>query len=82
MGGTTLITGGSRGIGAATALLAAKAGHAVVLSYRQDAEAAAEVVRQITGAGGKALAVQADVSLEADVERWARVIRQAGIKLD
>ena len=69
MNGSILITGGSRGLGAATALLAAKAGYAVAFSYLQDASAAARVVREIEDGGGKALAVQADVSQEADVER-------------
>ncbi len=64
-----LITGGSRGIGAATALGAARQGYAVVLSYRTEAEAAAQVVRSIEAAGGRALAVQADVAKEADVMR-------------
>ncbi|WP_412027179.1 SDR family oxidoreductase [Deinococcus yunweiensis] len=64
-----LITGGSRGIGAATARLAAQVGYAVGLSYRQDAGAAADVVQGIEAAGGRALAVQADVGVEADVER-------------
>jgi len=64
-----LITGGSRGIGAATALGAARQGYAVVLSYRTEAEAAAQVVRSIEAAGGRALAVQADVAQEADVLR-------------
>jgi len=64
-----LITGGSRGIGAATALGAARQGYAVVLSYRTEVEAAAQVVRSIEAAGGRALAVQADVAQEADVLR-------------
>jgi NAD(P)-dependent dehydrogenase (short-subunit alcohol dehydrogenase family) len=64
-----LVTGGSRGIGAATALGAARQGYAVVLSYRTEAEAAAEVVRAIEADGGRALAVQADVAQEADVLR-------------
>ena len=64
-----LITGGSRGIGAATALGAARQGYAVVLSYRTEAKAAAQVVRSIEAAGGRALAVQADVAQEADVLR-------------
>ena len=69
MSETVLITGGSRGIGAATALLAARAGYAVALSYLQDKSAAERVVRGIEADGGRALAVQADVSQEADVER-------------
>lgn len=64
-----VITGGSRGIGAATARLAAAAGYAVCVNYRRDAGAAADVVRRIEGAGGTAVAVQADVAVEADVVR-------------
>lgn len=62
-----LITGGSRGIGAATALLAARQGYAVGVNYRRDEAAAASVVAQIVAAGGRAVALQADVSDEADV---------------
>ncbi len=62
-----LITGGSRGIGAATALLAATQGYAVAVNYTANSLAADEVVRQIRKAGGTAMAVRADVSLEADV---------------
>ena len=62
-----LVTGGSRGIGAATALLAAGRGYAVGVNYRRDAEAAASVVQRITAVGGHAVAVQADVADETDV---------------
>ena len=62
-----LITGGSRGIGAATALLAAKRGYAVAVNYTANSLAADEVVRQIRQAGGQAMAVRADVALEAQV---------------
>jgi len=62
-----LITGGSRGIGAATALLAAGQGYAVGVNYRRDEAAAASVVAQIVAAGGRAVALQADVSDEAEV---------------
>ncbi|MCR6627349.1 MAG: SDR family oxidoreductase [Pseudoxanthomonas sp.] len=62
-----LITGGSRGIGAATALLAARQGYAVGVNYRRDEAAAASVVAQIVAGGGRAVALQADVSDEADV---------------
>ena len=64
-----LVTGGSRGIGAATARLAAARGYAVCLSYRSNAAAAAAVVADIERAGGDALAVAADVASEADVLR-------------
>ncbi len=64
-----LITGASRGIGAATALLAAKQGWAVAVNYVANSLAANEVVRQIRAAGGTAMAIQADVAVEADVMR-------------
>ncbi len=62
-----LITGGGRGIGAATALLAAAQGWAVAVNYAQDAESAAHVVSQIAQAGGQAQAFQANVADEAQV---------------
>jgi NAD(P)-dependent dehydrogenase (short-subunit alcohol dehydrogenase family) len=62
-----LITGGSRGIGAATALAAAQAGYAVAVNYTANSLAADEVVRQIRAIGGSAITVQADVALEAQV---------------
>lgn len=62
-----LITGGSRGIGAATALLAGRQGYAVAVNYSANALAADSVVRQIRESGGQAMAVQADVSQEAQV---------------
>lgn len=64
-----VITGGSRGIGAATARLAAGAGYAVGLSYRSNESAAAAVVREIVEGGGEAVAIAADVAEEADVVR-------------
>jgi NAD(P)-dependent dehydrogenase (short-subunit alcohol dehydrogenase family) len=64
---TVLITGGSRGIGAATALLAAQQGYAVAVNYARNSLAADEVVRQIRAGGGTAMAVQADVAVEAQV---------------
>ena len=67
MSNIVLITGGSRGIGAATALLAARAGYAVAVNYTANSLAADEVVRQIRQAGGTAITVQADVAEEAQV---------------
>lgn len=64
-----LVTGGSRGIGAATAILAAQQGWAVAVNYVANSLAADEVVRQIRAAGGTAMAVQADVAIEAQVLR-------------
>jgi NAD(P)-dependent dehydrogenase (short-subunit alcohol dehydrogenase family) len=62
-----LITGGSRGIGAATALLAAQQGFAVAVNYASNAKAADSVVQQIVAAGGSAIAVQADVADEEQI---------------
>ena len=62
-----LVTGGSRGIGAAVARSAAEAGWAVCLTYRDDAAAAAEVTGGIEANGGVAVSVRADVSVEDDV---------------
>ena len=62
-----LVTGGSRGIGAATCLLAARAGYAVAVNYHSNSLAADEVVRQIRAEGGTAITVQADVAHEDQV---------------
>ena len=62
-----LVTGGSRGIGAATARLAAQAGWAVAVNYTQNSQAADEVVRAIRADGGQAISVQADVGDEAQI---------------
>jgi NAD(P)-dependent dehydrogenase (short-subunit alcohol dehydrogenase family) len=68
-GGILVVTGGSRGIGAATCRLAGRRGYAVAVNYKRDAAAAAAVVADIEQAGGKAVAIQGDVAREADVER-------------
>ena len=74
-----LITGSSRGIGAATALLASRRGYAVCINYLGNAAAAERLRAQIAGEGGEALAVQADVGVEADVLRlFAAVDAQLG----
>ena len=64
-----VITGASRGIGAATARLAGAAGYAVCVNYRENAEAAARVVADVQAAGAPAFAVAADISVESDVIR-------------
>ncbi|WP_256006704.1 SDR family oxidoreductase [Pedobacter deserti] len=66
---TMIITGGSRGIGAATAKLAAQNGFAVVVGYHKNQQAAEEVTAEIKAGGGLTLAVQVDISLEPDVKR-------------
>lgn len=71
-----LITGASRGIGAATAALAASRGYAVCINYLKDESAADDVVRGIVSQGGKAIAVQGDVAIEADVLRMFEVCDQ------
>jgi NAD(P)-dependent dehydrogenase (short-subunit alcohol dehydrogenase family) len=68
MSGVTLVTGASRGIGAATAALAASRGHAVCVNYVREREVAEALVEEIRRSGGSAIAVQADVSVEADVD--------------
>lgn len=65
--GVLLITGASRGIGAATARMAGARGYAVGVNYRNDARAAESVVRQIEQGGGRAVTLQADVANEQDV---------------
>lgn len=72
-----VITGGSRGIGAATARLAVPRGYAVCVNYRERRDAAEAVVREIEALGGRAIAVGADVSVEADVIRLFETVDKA-----
>lgn len=85
-----LVTGASRGIGAATAVLAAQQGWRVAVNYSTNRAAADHVVQQITQAGGEALAIQADVGDEAQVvamfqridSHWGRLdglVNNAGV---
>jgi NAD(P)-dependent dehydrogenase (short-subunit alcohol dehydrogenase family) len=69
-----IVTGGSRGIGAATARLAAQRGYAVCINYLQNRDAADSVVQGIVDAGGTAIAVSGDVSSEADVMRLFKTV--------
>lgn len=74
-----IITGASRGIGAATAILAGSRGYAVCVNYLRNPGSAREIVAAIEGAGGQAIAVAADVAVEADVVRlFATVDRELG----
>jgi NAD(P)-dependent dehydrogenase (short-subunit alcohol dehydrogenase family) len=75
----TLVTGAGRGIGAATAELLARQGHAVAVDYAREAVSAEALVARIEASGGKAIAVQADVSIEGDVLRlFETVDRELG----
>jgi NAD(P)-dependent dehydrogenase (short-subunit alcohol dehydrogenase family) len=67
--GTVIVTGAARGIGAATARLAAARGFAVAVNYAKDAVGAERVVTEIRETGGTAVAVQGDISVEEDVLR-------------
>ena len=79
MSAITIVTGASRGIGRAVAIACAEAGHAVAVNYRSGAEAAERVVGEISAAGGRAIAVQADIAIEADVLRlFETVDRELG----
>jgi NAD(P)-dependent dehydrogenase (short-subunit alcohol dehydrogenase family) len=69
MTGTVIVTGSSRGIGAAIAMLAARRGWAVCVNYIENARAAGAVVDAIQAGGGRAVAVQADAGKEEDVAR-------------
>ena len=75
MSGVMLITGGGRGIGAATARLAAKQGYRVCVNYRSDERSARQLVEQL---GHQAAAVQGDVSIEADVLRMFQEVDRLG----
>ncbi|HYI86277.1 MAG TPA: SDR family NAD(P)-dependent oxidoreductase, partial [Burkholderiales bacterium] len=71
MSGVMLITGGSRGIGAATARLAAERGYSVCINYVSNGDAAEKLRSEL---GKKAIAVQADVASEADVLRLFKTL--------
>ena len=79
MTGVLLVTGGSRGIGAATARLAGAKGWDVAVNYARDAEAASRVVAEVERNGRRAVAIQGDVAKEADVAHlFAETERRLG----
>ena len=77
-----VVTGASKGIGAGIAKSLAAEGAAVVVNYASSKEGAEQVVREITSNGGKAIAVQGDVSKASDVERLFTETKRAFGKLD
>jgi 3-oxoacyl-[acyl-carrier protein] reductase len=74
--GSALVTGGSRGIGAAIARMLAREGWPVGVNYRSDSEAADGVVEEITGAGGRAKALQGDVSDPATADALFKALEE------
>lgn len=64
-----LVAGGSRGIGASTATLAGQRGYDVAVNYHTNSNAAAKIVQAVKSGGGKAVALQGDMGIEADIER-------------
>ena len=78
-GKSVLVTGGSRGIGAAISLLAGRRGYRVAVNYHANRGAAEDVVRQIEAAGGEAFAIQGDASSETDIVfMFAEIDRRFG----
>ena len=77
-----LVTGASRGIGAATAIMAAQRGYCVIVNYRDNRTAADAVVGAIERAGSRGFALQADVAIESDVERLFTDVDHLGGRLD
>ena len=78
MTGVAIVTGGSRGIGAATCLLLAGAGHHVVVNYISNRTAANSVVAEIQAGGGKATSIQGDVASEADIVKLFKAADKLG----
>jgi len=81
-GQTALVTGASRGIGRAVALQLASAGAKVVVNHSRSADAADEVVAEISAAGGTAQTIQADVSNEEEVDAMIRTLLEDAGQID
>jgi 3-oxoacyl-[acyl-carrier protein] reductase len=78
-GQVAIVTGASRGIGRSIAVALARAGAHVVVNYRSSRDAAEEVVREIRTLGSRAIAVQADVTVPADVDRLIMASTELGV---
>ena len=78
MTSVAIVTGGSRGIGAATCLMLAKAGYHVIVNYVSNQEAAEKVVAEIQRNGAKASAIQGDVASESDILQIFKTADQFG----
>jgi NAD(P)-dependent dehydrogenase (short-subunit alcohol dehydrogenase family) len=78
MSGVLFVTGGSRGIGAAVAVLAARSGFDVAVNYREDERAAASIVDAVRSLGVRGLALKGDVGIEADIVRMFEAIDTFG----
>src|SRR5438477_8463716 len=81
-GKVAVVTGAAKGIGAGIARELAAAGAAIVVNYASDSAGAARLVAEIEGKGGKAIAVQADVSKAEDVARLFQETKKAFGRLD
>src|SRR5918997_2416205 len=77
-----LVTGGSRGIGRAVAIRLAQGGARIALNYRENHDAAEEVLGELKGGGAHAMAVAGDVALAGDVERVVGAVSQAFGRID
>lgn len=75
-GKVVLVTGASRGIGAAAAIRLAQSGAAVVVNYHQNKQAAEKVLTEVSGAGGRGMVIQADVTQKDQVDKMVRATEQ------
>ena len=81
-GKVVLVTGASRGIGAAAAMRLADSGASVVVNYLQNRDAAEKVLRQVENSGGRGMIFQADVTQKDQVETMAKAIREKFVAVD